>query len=166
MTQSRLMTILEIAHVRDGRVVWQARDLPNTLHFKGEELLLKAIFEAAVLSPTLYFGMDARPTPANNNVMSDLRGEPTGAGYLRVGVLRGSGKFTTEENASGHYRSLTEIMTFTASVSDWGPVTNLFATDHADNSGVLIATAPLGQAITVIAGDSILVRMGLTLFGV
>lgn len=64
---------------------------------------------------------------------------------------------------SGVYRASGQIVTFSATGSGWGPVSNLFMATAADDSGILVASNPLSNTITLEGGDAFNVRMALAL---
>jgi hypothetical protein len=62
-----LLTILEIKHVsKDGKILWEAKNLCNTFHSQGEDFILRAVFlggQANTYIPEdYYFGLDNRAT--------------------------------------------------------------------------------------------------------
>jgi hypothetical protein len=159
-----LLTILEIDHVRDGKVIWREENLKNVLHTQGEEYMLTALFKTTLVSvPTFYYlGLDNRATVlAADALPLSLQGEPTTNGYNRQAVSSASG-FTIEE-VDGITRATSIVVSFQASGGSWGPVTNLFLTNMINNTGYLIATAPLGTARTLQDGDFITMRFALAL---
>jgi hypothetical protein len=157
-----LMKVLEAYHVRGGEVVWAARNLNNTFHRKGEELLLNYLFGGLAIPASLYLGLDGRTTIAEDDTMSSLVLEPVGAGYARQPV---STSGFTIELVGNVYRATSAIVSFEAQVAGigWGPVSTLFLSDVSQGNGTLIATVPLGQSVSVAAGDTIMMRMGLSL---
>ncbi|MGK3945760.1 hypothetical protein ABK046_46375, partial [Streptomyces caeruleatus] len=64
---------------------------------------------------------------------------------------------------SGFYRATSQIVTFIATGAGWGPVSNLFMATSADDSGILLASNPLSNSITLESGDAINMRMALAL---
>jgi len=161
-----LVKILEIEHVSaTGDVLWSNKNLYNTFHTAGEQFVLQAVFSGGVSNTIIpynyYFGLDNRTTIADGDVMSSLSGEPNSNGYTRI-ALSSSNVF--EVSLQGlHYRADGPIISFAASGGAWGPVKNLFLTTKSDNTGVLIASVPLTQTITVNTGEAVNMRMGLSL---
>jgi hypothetical protein len=155
-----LLTILEISHIRDGKVIWQDKNLRNLFHTTGEEFMLKALFEGLALPAAYYLGLDNRSAIDVADTMTDLVDEPSVNGYLRQSVDYDG--FTVSLN-SGVNRALSPIVTFMASGGSWGPVRNLFLTNESDDSGYLIASVPLSASATLNPGDNITMRMGLSL---
>jgi len=165
-----LLRILEIQHIRDGKVIWEATDLPNTLHLDGEEFLLSTVFRSTsgiIIPSFFYVGMDNRSTVNVTDNMQSLTTEPTGNGYSRQPVSSATGftieQFTIQGDTSGiqHWRAKSGVVAFTASGASWGPVSNVFLTDRIDNSGYLISTAPLGSTRSVGPGDNLTFRFSL-----
>lgn len=158
-----LVKIIEVQHIRDGKVIWEAKDLYNLLHVGGELFFLSCCFENdGSLPPSQYFfGLDNRPTIAVTDMMADILAEPEGNGYLRQSVSSLNG-FTIDV-VNDVYRASSEILTFSATTGDVGPVRNLFLTTQNDNDGVLLATAPLSDEVTMSSGDSLNMRMSLSL---
>jgi hypothetical protein len=106
-------------------------------------------------------GLDDRATITTDDLITDLSNEPINNGYLRAAVSS-SGSFSVDV-LNGVYRATSQIVTFTATGSGWGPVKNLFLTTTADNSGVLLASSPLSNTITLAGGDAVNMRMALAL---
>jgi hypothetical protein len=162
-----LVKILEIEHLDcDGSVLWKAKNLRNVLHTDGEQLLLQSMFVGGRTSNTFipsnfYFGLDSRSTVAVGDIISGLSGEPTDNGYARFSISS-SGQFAVSQFA-GIYQAVSPIVTFTASGGSWGPVLNLFMTSSHDSSGILISSVPLSSPLTVISGQTISLKMGLSL---
>ena len=165
-----LLRILEIQHIRDGKVIWEAFNIPNTLHLDGEEFLLSTVFRSSsgiVIPNFFYIGMDNRSTVAVTDNMQSLTTEPQGNGYSRQPVSSATGftieQFTLDGDTSGtlHWRAKSSIESFTASGASWGPVSNVFLTDRIDNTGYLISTAPLGTTRMVAPGDNLTFRFAL-----
>jgi hypothetical protein len=158
-----LLTILQIDHVRNGEVIWQSEKLTNILHNQGEEYMLNALFKTTVVSvPTFYYlGLDNRATLSADDTIASLQGEPTTNGYSRQAVSSATG-FTIEE-VDGVSRATSLIVSFTASGGSWGPVSNLFLSNTINNTGYLIATAPLGSSRTLNNGDLVTMRFALSL---
>lgn len=151
-----------------GEILWQDENLYNMFHLSGEEFLLKAAFVGGVTNTIIpsnyYLGLDNRTTIDADDTMetiTDVGEEPTSNGYSRVAVSS-SGVFTVSLSGS-HYRANSPIISFSATGGSYGPVKNLFLTTKNDNTGVLIASVALTQTITPTAGDTINMRLGLSL---
>ena len=161
-----LMRILEITWIRDGQIIFYDTDLPNTLHFLGEQFCLAALFTGgntpnSVIPNNYYMGLDARATIDPSDTMQTLLNEPVGNGYTRQ-ILSSTTGFTIDIS-QGVHRAVGNIITFSASGVGWGPVLNIFLTDKPDNSGTLISSAPLSTPIQANPGDQINMRMAMSL---
>jgi len=158
-----ILKIIEIEHRRGTKVLWAQNNIWNQLHLKGEEFLLNCCFNNNGNYPPseYYFGLDSRVSISQADTMDDLDGEPTASGYTRQ-PRSSNGGFIVESN-SGNYRASSNIMTFTAVGGGWGPVKNIFMATSSDNTGVLISTAALSQELSLIDGDSVNLRMALSL---
>lgn len=161
-----LLRILDIKHWRDGEVVWEASDLPNTLHRTGELYALRGLFATASQDavPFYYVGMDNRTDIAVNDTITSLSGEPTVNGYQRQAVSAASGFTVTLNESSGHYEAVSGVLTFTASGGTWGPVLNLFLATSNGNSGLLISSVQMDGTHYVSNGESLTVRLGVRLW--
>ena len=167
-----LLRILEIKHIREGKVIWEAHDIPNTLHLNGEQFILSTVFNTVggmVIPSFYYLGMDNRSNVQITDNMQSITTEPSGNGYSRQPISSSTGftieQFTLSGDTSGiqHWRAKSHIVTFTASGSQWGPVSNVFLTDRLDNTGNLIATAPLGTTRSVSPSDTVTFQFALNL---
>jgi hypothetical protein len=162
-----LLYIQEIQHLdRHGNVIWQAQNLPNTFHADGEFYLLDIAFRGETDIPDdYYFGLDNRTTIAEEDTMLALVDEPESGyhGYARQAVAS-EGQFTLMI-VDGHWVANSPIILFSASGGSYGPVKNLFmcTTDAGELSSSLVSSVPLNQTITLSDGESISVRMGLSL---
>jgi hypothetical protein len=158
-----LIKVLEIEHVRNGKVIWQDRNLYNTLHTLGEQFLLSCCFvnPGNVVPANYFLGLDNRTVLDVNDAMTDLIDEPSGNGYLRQSISSSTG-FTLQLN-NGIYEALTQIVSFTAHGGSWGPVQSMFLATTSDNTGVLVASVPLSQPATLQDGDAVNMRMSLSL---
>lgn len=156
-----LMTVLEIEH-RDkhGNLLWSAKNLRNVFHTTGEQFMLETCFAGIALPDFYYLGLDNRTGLAAADEMTDLVDEPTVNGYLRQTV--DTDGFTVAVQ-NGVNKATSPIVTFLASGGSWGPVRNLFLTNEADDSGLLIASVPLSSEATLDSGDNISMRIGLSL---
>lgn len=158
-----LIKILEIQHIRNNEVIWENKNLYNTVHLLADEYMLKCLFvnDGTLLPTSYYLGMDNRTTVATTDTITDLVDEPSSNGYQRqsLGIEDG----WTVQYASGAYRAIGDIITFNATGGGYGPLRQLFLTNKIDNSGVLLATVPLTGVLNMSSGDSINLRMSLSL---
>ncbi len=160
-----IMKVLWIKQWREGQIIWEAENIRNILHKDGESFILRAVFQGGVQSQVIpenyYIGLDSRFSLSAEDNLGSLIGEPAGNGYVRQAVSS-SGDFevTLEES---NYRATSPIVAFTAAIGGWGPVLNIFLTDSTTSSGNLISSAALPSALSVAAGDTVTMRIGLVL---
>lgn len=161
---ARLMRIAELVH-RDasGRELLALKDVFNVVHSSGEEFVLKVLFAGEATPANYYMGLDSRETPSAADDIYDLEGEPEGSGYERQAVA--SDDFDVELS-SGSWRAAGPVVTFRAIGDSWGPVRNIFLCTGLGQSSVrLISTAPLGHELVVADGDTVTMRMAMSLSG-
>jgi hypothetical protein len=162
-----IMKVLDVRHCdRNGKILWQQKNILNLLHAEGEEFILRAAFTGGRISDTIpeyyYLGLDARSTPLVTDTMDNIIYEPSDQfGYQRQSISSANEFIIAQE--SGHYIASSPIIAFRASNGSWGPITNLFLTDRQDNAGNLIATTQFDSQISVADGDSITMRIALML---
>jgi hypothetical protein len=161
-----LMEILSVEHLRDGKVIYHEENIKNTLHYLGEAFLLQALFMGGYSPNTFipdnyYLGLDSRAIIAVSDTMTEVFAEPFVNGYSRQPVSSSNG-FTLDVIAGVH-RATSQIVSFPAVGGNWGPVSNIFLSDKPNNTGVLISSAKLSNPVTVLAGDSVNMRMALSL---
>ncbi len=160
-----LVKILEFNLIRDGEIILQFKNLKNLLHASGENFILRACFfggqTSSIIPENYYLGLDNRENLDVADTMVSLAGEPSGNGYSRQ-AISSAGSFVIS-TSSGHYIATSPIVTFQATGSSWGPVNNLFLTTETDETGYLISSVELPQAVTVAAGDMITLRTVLSL---
>ncbi len=161
-----IMKIMEIQHrASDGSILWEQKNVRNILHLKGEEFLLRTAFTGGKVSTVIpenyYLGLDNRVSVLAGDEMSDIVNEPTISGYERQPVAS-SGDFTISVD-NGHYQAISPIVAFGATGGSWGPVQVLFLSDKSSSLGTLISSAVLDTAVSVNAGESVTMRLAMTL---
>lgn len=166
MKNKHLMKLIEIQHRNvDGSVLWEAHNLLNIIHLDGEEFLLRAAFTGGKISSVIpdyyYLGLDNRQLLAKADTMENLIAEPFGGGYTRQ-QISSAGDFSINIE-SGDFIATSPIVAFRSTTSNWGPVSNLWITDAADNSGYLISSISLQSPISLITGQSVTMRIGMQL---
>lgn len=163
-----ILTIIDIQHTNSkGDILWEAKNIKNLLHQEGEEFLLRAAFTggqtSTVIPVSYYLGLDNRQAIDVSNTLDDLIGEPASGGYERQ-AISSSGDFSINFENS-HFVATSPIVVFRATVGNWGPISNLFLTTTADNTGYLISTAVLNSSVSLTAGDNVTMRIGMRLSG-
>lgn len=164
--ENHLVRIVSLVH-RDssGNVLMKKSDMLNMVHFSGERFILRALFAGGDIPLFYYLGLDSRSSPSKSNVMEDLNGsEPSANGYARQSV--NSKGFSLTKEASGSWRATGSSILFNASGGSWGPVSNIFMCTGLDyGPSVLISSVPIGQNLIVQDGETITMKMALSLSG-
>lgn len=156
------MTILEIKHYREDKVIWESQNIPNIFHESGERFLFSVAFDTdgGYTVPTFYYiGLDNRTTIAYDDDIGSVTSEPSSNGYGRQTASSSSGFGITLTD--GRIRATSGILTFSAIGGTWGPVQNVFLATSIDSSGILIATSALSSPRTLNNGDHLTVRFKL-----
>lgn len=167
-----ILKILEINHVRNGEVIWKAENLTNMLHTAGELFILECAFAKGTLNAppaSYYFGLDGRGALAFSDTVLSLSGqEPNAGGYARQAVSAENGfTFETTGTSPPIYRATSQVISFTATGNYGLTVLNLFmCTSPVAGSGVLVASVPLTQALSLVDGDAVNVKMSIQLHDV
>lgn len=167
LSEFHLMYLLEIKHLDCNKsILWESKEIiPNILHRQGQEFLLKGMFNtaSAVVPPANYYlGLDARLVLSATDTLSSLIAEPNINGYARQAVSSFNG--FSVALSGGSFSATSNSVVFSASGGSWGPVRNLFLTNVVNGtSGYLISSAPLGSQRTVNSGESISVRIAVSL---
>lgn len=153
----RLYGVWDIRHFsKDGRLLWRDQG-ENLIHDEGEEFFVKVLFSEVASPPAAYYiGLDARSSPAEDDNLAALDGEPTTDGYARVAVNSDATDFTvTKDAGSGDWEAKSKECDFTASGGNWPAVTQAFLATSSDGSGKLIATKALSQSRIVNDGETL-----------
>lgn len=147
-----------ITQKRQGRVVWEILDKPNTLVDSGERAIIDTFFRNNAGN---YFGMTDfwiglyNGTVSETTVLATIPSEPSIAyGYTRGKIERSSVGWPTIEKHEGDWRVVSKTLSITASGGDIGPVNGAFLCTSSDNTGTLIGVLSFGVERTIIAGDS------------
>lgn len=136
---------------------------PNDLANQGEQNMLAHYFQAAAVSANLYVRL-YNDTPVATDTLADLLGEVTGAGYAPLAFARNSTDWPTLALDTGDYKITSATKTFTAT-GDWTSATYLVLATTTDNTGLLVAFAPLSTTRTLVNGDTLDVSVAVKLQG-
>jgi hypothetical protein len=151
-----IFKILTIKHLaKDGNVLSCQSNIYNTIHQEGEKFILGVCFAGTALPTSYYLGLDARHTIKPGDTIADLI-EPVGHGYQRQALS--NDEFTLSQQTGGIWMAESPSVIFTAT-QNWITVANVFITNGTN----LMATAELNTPITLNAGESASVQIGMTL---
>jgi hypothetical protein len=164
--ENHLLRIVSLIH-RDsaGNVLLEKSEILNMFHFSGERFMLGALFSGLSLPLFYYLGLDSRGSLSKSDVIGDINGlEPSSNGYERQSVA--SVGFSLSAAGSGSWRATGPIVLFRASGGSWGPVSNIFmCTGLGYGSSTLISSVPIGQNLIVQDGETITMKMAMSLSG-
>ncbi len=167
MSSKKWPGIMKIKYVehRDcvGELINRQENIRNTLHSGGEAFLIQAAFiggpVSSVIPDTYFIGLDNRESVAIADEMADIVGEPATGGYARNEVS------STDEfslvYSNGLYSAVSPVLTFRSTSASWGPCANVFLAAEIDDEMTLLATAVLGQPISLGIGETITMRLSL-----
>jgi len=164
--ENHLLRIVSLVHQDSaGNVLLDKSEILNMVHFSGERFMLGALFAGNNLPLFYYLGLDSRASLSKSDVIGHISGlEPSSNGYERQSVDAAGFSLIAEE--SGSWRATGPIVLFRASGGSWGPVSNIFmSTGLGYGSSVLISSVPIGQNLIVQDGDTITMKMAMSLSG-
>lgn len=147
-----------------GEEVWSLCGVPNALANQGEQDMLN-VYLCGGAGPAGFFLRLFNCTPVITSTLATLTGEPSSNGYAAQALNRDASAngWPTLALSAGNYQATSKTVTFIASGGSWGPVTNVSLTTTSDNTGKLIAYAPLSVTRTLEPGDSLQVTYNLLL---
>jgi len=123
---------------------------------EGEHFVADVMFGSQDVPPVLYLGLYKVPTsaPAETVTLTDFT-EPSGNGYVRKTLLRGSWSVV------GAYAEYA-IQTFLASGGDWGDIYGYFLATSLDNSGKVLSIVHFDSPMSVVDGKGIKITPKIT----
>lgn len=159
------MRVVDLTHKdSQGAVLYKAENIRNRIHLLGEDFILKVLF-GGVQIPNLYFiGLDSRESISPEDSIADLEDmEPSSYGYERKSI--NSDDFSVIQNPSGFMQANSPTVLFTALGNSWGPIRNIFLSTGLGHSSpsILVSSASIGQNLIVSPGDTVSMRMAMSL---
>jgi hypothetical protein len=122
---------------------------------EGENRLLNIILGATPVDGVLYLGLYKNPSELEETAkLTDLT-EPSGSGYGRKIMIRGSWTITNDH-------ATYTPQTFLAQGGDWGNVTGYFIATSVDNNGKLLATEHFDVALNLVDGKGVKIQPKIT----
>jgi hypothetical protein len=163
----------DIKHIRDGEVIWEAKDLEariNGLMDEGENHILDVYFRNATAPSSFYLGLGNNGgtpgVPAETATLATIT-EVSGTGYARQTVERSSVGFPTiqKDTDTGDWEVISKDVTFTNTGStNWTAADYLFLTDVASGTeGKLIATVATSVSRVLDPNDSLVASIKIRL---
>jgi hypothetical protein len=124
-------------------------------HDQGENRVLSILLGAQAVDGAMYMGLYTNTTELGEDAeLADLV-EPSGYGYARKTLTRGSWTITGSI-------AIYALQTFTAAGGDWGDIAGYFIATSLDSSGKLIASEHFATALDVKDGKGIKITPKIT----
>jgi hypothetical protein len=134
------------------------------LHTEGLQFLLEVVFSEEQSVPVnFYVGLCTDASLAEGVGLGDLT-EVTGTGYARQTVASDDVDFTSATTGTGDRKTTTKTVTFEAG-GDWTGANTVFLATTVDETGKLVASAPLSETRTLANGDTLDVAIEIDLAG-
>jgi hypothetical protein len=134
------------------------------LHTEGLQYLLEVGFTEEQSAPAnFYIGLCTDASLAEDASLGDQT-EVTGTGYARQTVASDNVDITSATTGTADRKVTTKEVTFTAS-DTWDGANTVFMATSNDDSGKLLASAPLSTTRTLGNGDTLTVSIEIDLTG-
>jgi len=137
------------------------------VHTEGLQFLLEVVFsEEQSVPANFYFGLAEDTELAENAALADIT-ELSGNGYSRQAVASSTAGFTSASTGTNDRKVTTLTALFTASGGAWNTAYTVFLATTSDDSGKLIASAPInsGSGYTIGDGENYEVAMEIAATG-
>lgn len=165
-----LIKIIDIQHLdKNGKILWEKKNLYNVLHHQGEALILNSMFITGLVPSIYYFGLDNRSTLSESDVLP-VYGEPgitdihaNLTGYSRYSASSSDTFALSIDSGTQVATAFGPVVSFRANPGYSFSGSNLFMATSGDNTGQLIASVSFGTVITVGSTEQINMRMSLSL---
>ena len=125
-------------------------------HTEGVQFLLEVAFtEEQSVPANFYVGLAEDTELAENAALADIT-ELSGNGYARQAVASSTAGFTSAATGTNDRKVTTITVLFSASGGAWNKIYTVFLATTADDSGKLIASAPInsGSGYTLADGEN------------
>jgi hypothetical protein len=124
-------------------------------HDRGENWVLGILLGSVSVSTYLYMGLYKNAVELEEGDELASITEPSGYGYARKQLPRGSWAITDDVATFAQ-------QTFLAAGGPWGDITGYFITTTADNSGLLVASEHFTNALAIADGKGIKITPKIT----
>jgi hypothetical protein len=138
--------------------------MPTQLHQEGLQFLLEVAFseqQAPLGAGAFYLGLCTDTLLADNATLAS-KTEVSGTGYARQAAASSAVGFTSAAVSTNAWKQTTLTVTFTAG-GTWTGAKTVFLATSVDDTGKLIASAPLSATRTLDNGDTLSVALQMTL---
>ena len=166
---------------KNNNILYEEKDIKNIIHAKGQEYILRVLFDALSIPNNYYIGLDNRSSLSLEDTLETIVPvEPSTNGYSRQPVE--SAVFNLNVTSSGNYKADSPIVLFRAIGGSWGPVKNVFlatslstTTNEStsiplpDGTGggtflnTVVSSIALSSEVTVANGESVSMKISLGL---
>ena len=134
------------------------------LHTDGLQWMLEVCFtEEQTVPASFYIGLATDASLAETASRGDQT-EVSGPGYARQAVASNSTDITSAATGTNDYKITTSTETFTAS-GTWTGAKTYFLATTVNDTGVLIASGPLSETITLEDTDTLTIAVQVNLTG-
>jgi hypothetical protein len=134
------------------------------VHTEGLQFLLEVSFsEEQSVPASFYIGLATDASLAEDASLGDQT-EVSGTGYARQAVASDNTDFTSASTGTNDRKITTKTVTFTAT-GTWTGAKTVFLASTVNDTGKLIASAPLSGTITLNNGSTLQVAIQITLAG-
>ena len=134
------------------------------LHTDGLQWMLEVCFtEEQTVPASFYIGLATDASLAETASLGDQT-EVSGTGYARQAVASNSTDITSAATGTNDYKITTSTETFTAG-GTWTGAKTYFLATTVNDTGVLIASGPLSETITLEDTDTLTIAVQVNLTG-
>jgi hypothetical protein len=134
------------------------------VHTEGLQFMLEVSFsEEQSVPANFYIGLATDASLAEDASLGDQT-EVSGTGYARQAVASDNVDFTSASTGTNDRKITTKTVTFTAG-GTWTGANTVFLATTINDTGKLIASAPLSETRTLVVDDTLTVAMQIDLTG-
>ncbi len=134
------------------------------LHTDGLQFILEVTFtEEQSVPVNFYIGLATDVSLSETASLGDQT-EVSGTGYARQAVASDNVDITSAATGTNDYKVTTKTVTFTAG-GTWTGAKTVFLATTLNDTGVLIASAPLSETRTLADTDTLTIAMQVDLTG-
>lgn len=134
------------------------------LHTDGLQFILEVAFtEEQSVPANFYVGLATDALLAESANLGDQT-EVSGTGYARQTVASNNVDIVSAATGTGDYKVTTKTVTFTAS-GTWTGAKTVFLATTSNDTGVLIASAPLSETRTLLNTHTLTVSIAVIITG-
>ncbi len=134
------------------------------LHTDGLQFILEVTFtEEQSVPANFYIGLATDVSLSETASLGDQT-EVSGTGYARQAVASDNVDITSAATGTNDYKVTTKTVTFTAG-GTWTGAKTVFLATTLDDTGVLIASAPLSETRTLEDTDTLTIAIQIDLTG-